>query len=92
LKYWGWCKYRYRDEEKKNFAAAKQIAKKYLDACPVEVIRRFINRTWRFMDAYRKGLSGKALLWVVRKFRQHRCISESALLALETVSRGPGPQ
>jgi hypothetical protein len=50
--YWGWCKYRYRQEVRHNFAEAKAAAVKWLDACPVEVIRRFINRSWRFMDAY----------------------------------------
>ena len=39
MQYWGWCKYRYREEDKKNFADAKEIARKYLDACPVDVIR-----------------------------------------------------
>ena len=80
------AKYRYR-EDKKNFATAKEIAQKYLDACPVDVIKKFINWTWRFMDAYRKGLTGKALLWAIWKFRQHWCISEGALKAFEEDSQ-----
>ena len=60
--YWGWCKYRYREVDKKTFQDAKDTAKQYLEACPTEVIRRFINRSWCFMSAlaYRLGLMGHA--------------------------------
>jgi hypothetical protein len=36
--YWGWCKYRYREEDKKDFQAAKYAAVKYLNACPTDDI------------------------------------------------------
>ena len=58
--YWGWCKQRYRDVPKTRFDEAKRVAHESLDACPVEVIWRFFNRSWRFMHAYRVGLTGKA--------------------------------
>ena len=49
IQYWGWCKYRYREHPKANFAAAKGRVLQVLDVCPVtvEVIRRFINRLWK---------------------------------------------
>jgi len=84
-KYWGWCKYRYRETPKANFAAAKEKAFEVLDACPPEIIRRFINRSWRFIDAYRNGLTGWAAAWVVRKQKGHRSVSEKAMKALEEV-------
>jgi hypothetical protein len=67
------------------FAHAKKIAQDFLDSCPVEVIRRFINRTYRFMSAYRMGLTGKAAEWAVRKQRQHRQVSQRAMMAIEAV-------
>ena len=79
IQYWGWCKYRYRETSKNNFAEAKQVAQQFLDACPVEVLRRFINRSWRFMSAYRKGLNGEAAAWAVRKQKQHRAVSQTAM-------------
>ena len=85
LQYWGWCKYRFREAEKKTFQAAKDAVKEYLAACPTDVIRRFINRTWRFMSAYRRGLTGKAAAWAVRKHRQHRQVSECAMMSIEAV-------
>ena len=42
-KYWGWCKYQYWEHPKNNFAEAKTCVLEVLDACPAEVIQRFIN-------------------------------------------------
>ncbi|KAE9395496.1 hypothetical protein BT96DRAFT_826133 [Gymnopus androsaceus JB14] len=50
--YWGWVKYRFREIPKKTFQDAKDTAFKYLDACPTEVKRHFINRSFRWMSAY----------------------------------------
>ena len=55
--------------------------------CPADVIQRFINRSWRFIDAYKKGLKGEAAAWVVRKQKSHRSVSESAMKALEAQSK-----
>ena len=82
-KYWGWCKYHYREHPKANFAEAKERAIEVLNSCPPNVIRRFINRSWRFIDAYKKGLTGEAAGWVVRKQKSHRSVSEAAMKALE---------
>ncbi|TFK79205.1 hypothetical protein K466DRAFT_579249 [Polyporus arcularius HHB13444] len=72
--YWGWAKYRYREVVKTNFEHAKRVALEALDSCPVEVIRRFIKRAWRFMTA-----------WAVRKQKQHRQVSRRAMMAIEAV-------
>ena len=71
LQYWGWAKYRYRQDSKKTFDDAKKAVVGALDSCPIEVIRRFINRAWRFMSAYRLGLKGKAAAWAVWKQKGH---------------------
>ncbi|KAF7323696.1 hypothetical protein MKEN_00590500 [Mycena kentingensis (nom. inval.)] len=89
--YWGWFKYRYREHDKPNFQAAKDAAKLYLDACPLDVIRRFINRSFRWMDVYRAGLTGAAAEWAVRKQKQHRGVSQSAAIALDDVARQARP-
>ncbi|TFK80727.1 hypothetical protein K466DRAFT_636180 [Polyporus arcularius HHB13444] len=83
--YWGWSKYRYREVVKKNFDDAKQVALNALNSCPTDVIRRFIRKSWRFMSAYRLGLTGKAAAWAVRKQKQHRQVSRAAMMALEAV-------
>ena len=45
----------------------------------------FFNRSWRFMDAYRKGLTGKAAEWAVWKQKSHRTVSQSAMMNLSAV-------
>lgn len=83
--YWGWAKYRYREIRKTTFQHAKDVAIEKLNACPLEAIRRFINRSWRFMSAYRLGLTGDAAAWAVRKQRQHRQVSQRAMMSIEAV-------
>ena len=85
FQYWGWCKYRYRESDKKTFQDAKNSTLLYLNACPAEVIRRFINRSWHFMCAYRLGLTGRAAEWAVCKQKQHRSVSRAAMMALESI-------
>ncbi|THU77242.1 hypothetical protein K435DRAFT_702816 [Dendrothele bispora CBS 962.96] len=77
-----WFKYCYRDEQKSTFAAAKKVAFEWLDACPTDVIRRFINCAWGFMSTYRCGLTGRAAEWAVKKQRGHRAVSERAMRQL----------
>jgi hypothetical protein len=58
---------------------------KWLDACPDEVIRRFINQSFRFMSAYRRGLKGKAALWAVHHQKSHHQVSAQAMMSIEAV-------
>ena len=51
----------------------------------LKVIRRFINRSWRWMSAYRMGLTGNAAQWAVRKQKGHRSVSRSAMMHLDAV-------
>ena len=68
-----------------DFQEAKDAVKLYLEACPTEVIRRFITRSWRLMSAYQKGLTGHAAAWAVLKQRQHRQVSERAMISIDAV-------
>jgi hypothetical protein len=70
---------------KKTFEDAKTAANKALDACPTDTIRRFCNRSWRFISAYRVGLKGKAAQWAVRKQKGHRTCSRTAMTHLEAI-------
>ncbi|KAE9399002.1 hypothetical protein BT96DRAFT_957397 [Gymnopus androsaceus JB14] len=83
--YWGWVKYRFREIPKKTFQEAKDAAFQYLDACPVDMIRRFINQSFHWMSAYRLKLTGKAAEWAVKKQKTHRSVSASAMMHLDTI-------
>ena len=82
FKYWGWVKRRYREIFKQRFDEAKRAAEECLDACPPETIRRFFNRVWRFMGAYRIGLTGKAAEWAVRRQKSHRQVGRSGTMQI----------
>ena len=69
----------------KIYSKGPDVALAALDACPVDVIRKFVNRSWRFMDAYRIPLSGKAAAWAVRKQKGHRTVSRTAMMHLDAV-------
>ena len=87
-KYWGWCKYRYREYPKATFAEAKECAHEVLDACPKDIIQRFIDHSWQFIDSYNNGLTGEAAAWVVKKQKGHRSVSEMVMKALEVKLKG----
>ncbi|PVH67364.1 hypothetical protein DL98DRAFT_387009, partial [Cadophora sp. DSE1049] len=73
--YWAYCKNLYRQVWKTTFNdVTRQAAFKALDSCPLDTLRRYINRASRFMDAYRKGLSVKQAAWCVKKQSGYRTI------------------
>ena len=67
---------------------AKTHAQEVLDACPTEVFQRFVKQSWRFVDAYKRGLTGEAAAWAVHKQKSRRAVSESAMKALEAQFKG----
>jgi hypothetical protein len=58
--------------------------RKLASTCDVNTIRKFINRLFRFMSAYCKGLTGKAAEWAVRKHPSHQTVSETARINIES--------
>ena len=48
-----------------------------LNNVSVTTIRKFARKSWRYMDAYDKGLEGQVAEWAVNKFKSHRRIPEN---------------
>jgi hypothetical protein len=91
LQYWGWCKHRYREVYKTRIDEARNVARNCLDSCPVIVIRQLFNRSWRFMAAYRQGLTGKAADWAVHKQKSHWKVGERAMSFIKAVLNSDVP-
>ena len=70
---------------KEHFGDAKVIAWSCLNACPVDVIWHFFNQSWRFMDAYQRGLTGKAAKWAVHQQKSHRRAGKRAMMSVDAV-------
>jgi hypothetical protein len=70
---WGYAKRVYRLNPK---SSREDHLEKYalaaLDAIPLKSMRKFANRSRRFMDAYQQGLNGRQAVWAARKYRGHR--------------------
>ncbi|PKY61561.1 hypothetical protein RhiirA4_431900 [Rhizophagus irregularis] len=50
-----------------------------LNSVSLEQIRRYSCHSWRFMDAYRKGLTGTAALYAVKQYKSHQRIPENVI-------------
>lgn len=56
-----------------------------LDACPVDVIQRFFNCSWRFMDVYWQGLTGRAAEWAVQKQKSHQRVGAHTIMSIDAI-------
>jgi len=54
-----------------------------LDSVPLTLIWKFARKSARYMDAYRKGLTGKAAEFATRKYHSHRRVPATVFDDLE---------
>lgn len=64
----------YREIYSVKFDDARKSALEILNACLADIIGRFFNHSWRFMDAYR-----------VRKQKSHRRVGPRAMMSVDSV-------
>jgi hypothetical protein len=50
-----------------------------LESIPLPMMRKFATRSWRFLDAYDRGLNGKQAAWAARKYRGHRVLPQNLM-------------
>ncbi|KIJ43854.1 hypothetical protein M422DRAFT_169388, partial [Sphaerobolus stellatus SS14] len=72
--YWGWTKHQYRAVSDQKFSTAKALIPKILDSVDVKLIRKFFRKTWRYLDAYEKGLDAQQAAFAVKIYKSHRRI------------------
>ncbi|KAF9505209.1 hypothetical protein BS47DRAFT_1334384 [Hydnum rufescens UP504] len=78
---WGFAKRLYR--ELPPSSAVEDIERNMvnsLESIPITSMRRFANRSLRYMDGYRHGLNGKEAAWAMKKYRGHCQIPADASL------------
>ena len=81
---WGYAKRIYRlNPESSREDILEKNALAALETIPLPTMRRFANRSRRFMDAYGRGLNGRQAAWAARKFRGHRVLPASIMEELE---------
>ncbi|KAI0092204.1 hypothetical protein BDY19DRAFT_928836 [Irpex rosettiformis] len=78
--YWGWVKRRFRCLADGTFKTGKELLPTLLDSCETRIIRAFFRKSWRYMDAYSKGLNVKQVEFAVKKYTSHRRIPRSIMM------------
>ena len=63
----------------------QQVVPKSLDSVPLVMIRKFVRKCWRYMDTYKKDISGKLAEYTVKKYKSHRRIPDSVLEELNKI-------
>jgi hypothetical protein len=75
--YWGAAKRYTRQHCNYTWEGLKQIVPKALDSISIKQIRAYARKSYRYMDAYRKGLNAKQTEYAVKKYKRHRIIPQS---------------
>ncbi len=81
---WGYGKqtYRHFPPSSKEADLEKNVIQA-LNSIPLATMCWFATRSFRFIDAYAKGLNGKQAAWAARMYRGHRVLPNSLLKDLE---------
>ena len=76
-RYWGFAKRETRRQCNYNYNDLLIKVPEVLISVPVTTIRKFARKSWRYMDAYNKGLEGRTAEWAVSKYKSHRRLPEN---------------
>uniref|UniRef100_U9UU72 Uncharacterized protein n=1 Tax=Rhizophagus irregularis (strain DAOM 181602 / DAOM 197198 / MUCL 43194) TaxID=747089 RepID=U9UU72_RHIID len=61
---------------KEKLKGIKQVPE-VLISVPVTTIHKFACKSWRYMDAYNKGLEGRTAEWAVSKYKSHHRLPDN---------------
>ena len=70
--YWGAAKRYARKNCAYDATGLRTSVPLALDSVSLVQIRRFARKSWRYMDAYRHGLSGYLAEFAIKQYRSHR--------------------
>ena len=81
-RYWGAAKKYARENCNYSWSSLQRVVPAALESVDITTIRKFARKAWRYMDLYRKGITGKLAEYTAKKYKSHRCISDYVLLEL----------
>src|SRR5688500_3709789 len=62
-----------------SFEHLKDVVPRALNSISLTKIRRFSRRSARYISAYELGLSGKAAVFAIKRYRSHRRVLATVL-------------
>ena len=81
---WGAAKRYARNNCNYTWSELQETVPRALDSVDLITIRRFARKTWRYMDLYRHGVTGKLAEYAAKKYKSHRRIPENVWEELRT--------
>ncbi len=76
-RYWSFAKRKTRRLCNYNYNDLLTQVLEVLISVPVTTIRKFARKSWRYMDAYNKGLEGRITEWAVNKYKSYRRLPDN---------------
>ena len=75
-RYWGVAKRYARENCDYSWLGLQRVVPTALESVSIITIRKFARKAWRYIDLYRKEITGKLAEYAAKKYKSHCCIPE----------------